>query len=42
MIPTDKELDKVFSLFRKYTKLEVYEQTRLSLFDYIKRNWNNG
>lgn len=40
MIPTDRELEKVFNLFRKYTKLKVYEQQRISMFDYIRKNWN--
>ena len=42
MIPSDKELDKVFSLFRKYTELGVYEQQKINMYDYIRLHWNNG
>lgn len=40
MIPTDEELDKVFELYKKYTKLGVYCQQKISMFDFIKQNWN--
>lgn len=40
MIPTDEELDKVFKLYREYIKLEVYDQQRINMFDFIKQNWN--
>ena len=40
MIPTDEELDKVFKLYREYIRLGVYKQQRISMFDFIKQNWN--
>ena len=41
MIPTNEELEKVFNLFRKYTKLKVYDQQRINMFNYIKKHWND-
>ena len=40
MLLTDKEIDKVLKLFRAYTKLNVPEQQRINMFDYIRNNWN--
>lgn len=40
MLPTDEELTKVFTLYRKYSKLGVYEQMRIDMFNYIKEHWN--
>ena len=40
MLPTDKEIDKVLKLFRAYTKLNVPEQQRVNMFDYIRNHWN--
>lgn len=39
MIPTDEELTKVFTLYRKYSKLRVSEQQRINMFDYIREHW---
>ena len=41
MLPTDEELTKVFILYRKYSKLGVYEQQRIDMFNYIKKHWND-
>ncbi len=41
MIPTDKEIDKVLKLTKAYTKLGVYEQQRINMYDYIKLHWND-
>ena len=41
MTPTDKEIEKVFKLFREYTKIGVYAQQRVNMFDYIKKHWND-
>lgn len=40
MLPTDKEIDKVLKLFRAYTKLNVPEQQRVNMFNYIRKHWN--
>lgn len=42
MIPTDEELTKVFTLYRKYSKMGVYEQMRIDMFNYIKEHWNDN
>lgn len=42
MIPTDEELDKVFKLFREYTREDMPTQQKFSMFDYIKNKWNDG
>ena len=41
MIPTDEELTKVFILYRKYSKLGVYEQQRIDMFNYIRKHWDD-
>lgn len=41
MVPTNKELEKVFKLYMQYTKLGVYVQQRKDLFDYIRENWDD-
>ena len=40
MIPTDEDIEKIFKLVKEYTKLKVYEQQRINMFDFIKQNWN--
>lgn len=41
MLPSDEELIKVFKLQKAYTKLNVCEQQRINMFDYIRENWND-
>ena len=41
MQPTDKEIEKVLKLFKAYTKLTVYEQQKINMFDFIRENWND-
>ena len=38
-LPTDKELEKVLTLSRAYAKLNVPEQQRINMFDYIRKHW---
>ena len=38
--PSDKELTKIFTLYRKYCKLGVFEQQRIDMFNYIREHWN--
>ena len=40
MLPTDDEIEKVLKLSKAYTKLTVYEQQRINMFDFIRKNWN--
>jgi len=40
MLPTDKEIEKVLKLSKAYTRLGVYAQQRINMFDFIKQNWN--
>ena len=40
MLPTDDEIEKVLKLSKAYTKLTVYEQQRINMFDFIRENWN--
>ena len=40
MIPTDEEIEKVIKLSKAYSKLGVYQQQRVNMFDFIKQNWN--
>jgi len=42
MIPTDKEIEKVLKLYKKYTEIGVYAQQRINMFDYIKNHWNDS
>jgi len=41
MLPTDEELIKVFKLYKEYSKLRVYEQQRIDMFNYIREHWND-
>lgn len=40
MLPTDDEIEKVLKLVKAYTKLNVCEQQRINMFDYIRKKWN--
>lgn len=40
MTPTDEEIEKVFKLSRRYSKLGVHVQQRINMFDYIREHWN--
>ena len=39
MIPTNEDIEKVLKGFKLYTKLGVYEQQRINMFDYIRKHW---
>lgn len=39
MIPTDEEINKVIKLIKEYSRLNVPEQQRINMFDYIKEHW---
>ena len=41
MLPSDKDLDKVFKLYKEYCNIGVYKQQRVGMFDYIKQHWND-
>ena len=41
MLPTDEEIEKVIKLSKKYTMLNVPQQQRINMFDYIKEHWND-
>ena len=41
MLPTDDEIEKVLKLVKAYTKLNVCEQQRINMFDYIRKKWND-
>jgi hypothetical protein len=41
MLPTDEELIKVFKFYKEYSKLGVYEQQRIDMFNYIREHWND-
>ena len=41
MQPTDKEIEKVLRLVKEYSKLEIPEQQRINMFDFIRENWND-
>lgn len=41
MLPNDEELYKVFRLYKEYSKLGVYEQQRIDMFNYIREHWND-
>ena len=41
MLPTDEEIEKVLKLSKAYTKIGVYAQQRINMFDYIKEHWND-
>ena len=38
--PTDEEIEKILKLSKKYSKLGVYQQQRINMFDFIRKNWN--
>jgi hypothetical protein len=40
MLPTDKEIEKVLKLVKAYSNLNVCEQQRINMFDYIRKHWN--
>lgn len=40
-LPTDEELEKVLRLSKTYSRLNVPEQQRINMFDYIRKNWND-
>lgn len=40
MIPTNEEIEKVLKLVKEYSRLNIPEQQRINMFDYIKENWN--
>lgn len=40
MIPTDEEIEKFIRLSKKYSMLNVPEQQRINMFDYIRKYWN--
>ena len=37
--PTNEEIEKVLKLSRAYSRLNVPEQQRINMFDYIKEHW---
>ena len=39
MLPTDDKIEKVLKLVKAYTKLNVCEQQRINMFDYIRKHW---
>lgn len=39
MIPTNEEIEKVLKLVKKYSKLNVPEQQRVNMFDYVIKHW---
>lgn len=41
MIPTDEEIEKVLKLVKEYSKIGVYAQQRINMFDFIKEHWND-
>ena len=41
MLPTDEEIEKVIKLSKKYAMLNVPQQQRINMFDYIKEHWND-
>ena len=41
MLPTDEEIEKVIKLSKKYAMLNVLQQQRINMFDYIKEHWND-
>ena len=41
MIPTNDEIEKVLKLVKKYSKLNILEQQRINMFDFIRKNWND-
>ena len=41
MLPTDDEIEKVLKLVKAYSNLNVCEQQRVNMFDYIRKKWND-
>ena len=41
MIPTNEEIEKVLKLVKEYSRLNIPEQQRINMFDYIKEKWND-
>ena len=41
MLPTDDEIEKVLKLSKAYSSLNVCEQQRINMFDFIRKNWND-
>lgn len=41
MMLTNEEIEKVIKLWKDYTKIGVYTQQRINMFDYIKEHWND-
>ncbi len=41
IIPTNEEIEKVLKLVKEYSKLNVSEQQRINMFDYIRKKWND-
>ena len=41
MIPTNEEIEKVLKLVKEYSRLNVPEQQRINMFDYIREKWND-
>lgn len=41
MIPTNEEIEKILKLVKKYSKLNIPEQQRINMFDFIRKNWND-
>ena len=39
IIPTNEEIEKVLKLVKEYSKLNVPEQQRINMFDYIRKYW---
>ena len=37
---SDEEIRKVLLLKKAYTKIGVYAQQRINMFDYIREHWN--
>ena len=41
MIPTNEEIEKVLKLVKEYSRLNIPEQQRVNMFDYIREKWND-
>ena len=41
MKPPDEEIEKVLKLVKEYSRVGVYTQQRINMFDYIRKNWND-
>lgn len=41
MIPTNEEIEKVLRLVKEYSRLNIPEQQRVNMFDYIREKWND-